>query len=193
MHARILSGLAWWELHHGDLVRAGELTARAEEVAVGLQQPAMLHEVLGLKGAVISTARGDLDELPQASSKAPSRIATDIGDLPGQALAWGNLGIVHHLMGDKGRGFEDSRRRTGLLRPGAAAQRATRSQDPGGDDRLEHGAGPHPAGRRSGAPATLSRETLILHRRCGARSGTLFQVLLEADRRLTGGDPGLSG
>ena len=77
--------------HHADRVR---------ELAVQLDHPTPSREVLALVGA-IAVLGGDVHEALRTGLEALA-LAVETGDLEGQALAHGNIGVARHLLGDAG-------------------------------------------------------------------------------------------
>lgn len=183
--ARVLSGLAWCELVRGDTVRAQAYAERAHGLAEELRRPSLTREVLSLLGG-IHELNGDIGGALRITATALAT-AVGAGDLEGQAIAHGNLGVGHHLLGDAAGStaeyeaalhhYEEARAIG--LRLGRRLQSGNQMANIGqvhirlGDDRKA---------RRS------IHEALTVVRESGGTATLLFCVLAEADRRLVNGD-----
>ena len=98
VRCRIAVGLAWWETRYGDLARAEEHGRRALSLADELHSDRMRWRTHGVLGP-IAAMRDDLDEAERHAT-ASVEIARRLGDMGGEALSIGNLGVVQHLVGD---------------------------------------------------------------------------------------------
>jgi len=96
--ARLEVGLAWWETRHGERALGVEHGRRALALAEELNSDRMrwrAHNVLGAMAAM----GGDLDGA-ERHTRTSVQIAQALGDMVGEAVSIGNLGVVLHLVGD---------------------------------------------------------------------------------------------
>lgn len=183
--ARVLTGLSWTEVTSGDAGTARMYAEQAMRVAVQVRSPTVSREVLSLFGAIAGMI-GDIEAALHYALEALA-VATEAGDLEGQALAHGNIGVAHHLLGDAGGSREEyeaalhhyeessalDRRLGRVLQHGMALANTAQVLV-----RLGQGSEARP----------LLREALGVVRRSGAAAALLFCVLSEADRRLVDGE-----
>ena len=182
---RVLSGLAWNELQTGDPSLAPAHADRARHLAAGLGHPLATREVLALAG-IIAGMSGEIETSIDRYTEG-LETAEAIGDLEGQALARMNLGVAHHLLGDRDEAEPAylaalahydaavtlNRRLGRALQNGMTCANIAQVHVRLGDDA---------AARR------LLREAITLVVRSGGTAALLFCVLAEADRRITIGD-----
>ena len=185
MLARVLNGRSWCELLRGDTVRGQAYAERAHELAEELRIPSITREVLSIFGA-IHELNGDIGGSLRTSATALA-VSIGAGDLEGQAIAHGNLGVGHHLLGDAAGSTEEyeaalhhyEEARAIDVRLGRRLQSGNLTANIGqihirlGDDQMA---------RRS------IHEALTVVRQSGGTATLLFCVLAEADRRLVHGD-----
>ena len=98
VRCRIAVGLAWWETRYGDLAKAEQHGRNALALADELQSDRMRWRTHGVLGP-IAAMRDDLEEA-ERHALASVEIAHRLGDMGGEALSIGNLGVVRHLVGD---------------------------------------------------------------------------------------------
>ena len=98
VRCRIAVGLAWWETRYGDLEKAQQHGRNALALADELHSDRMRWRTHGVLGP-IAAMRDDLDEA-ERHAIASVEIAHRLGDMGGEALSIGNLGVVTHLVGD---------------------------------------------------------------------------------------------
>ena len=95
---QIAVGLAWWETRHGDLDLGQAHALRALVLADELDNDRMRWRAHGVLGAM-AAMRDDFDDAERHVTESVE-IARRLGDLAGEALSVGNLGVVQHLVGD---------------------------------------------------------------------------------------------
>ncbi|MET0580138.1 MAG: AAA family ATPase, partial [Ilumatobacteraceae bacterium] len=98
VRCRIAVGLAWWETRYGDLGKAEQHGRDALALADELHSDRMRWRTHGVLGP-IAAMRDALDEA-ERHAIASVEIAKRLGDMGGEALSIGNLGVVTHLLGD---------------------------------------------------------------------------------------------
>ena len=95
---RIAVGLAWWETRHGDLAKGYVHGLRALALADELDSDRMRWRAHGVLGA-ISGMRDDFAD-SERHMVMTVEIARRVGDVAGEAVSIGNLGVLQHVMGD---------------------------------------------------------------------------------------------
>jgi tetratricopeptide (TPR) repeat protein len=184
--ARVLGGLSVCAIGRGDVHVASAYAERVRQLAEQLRHPLAVRESLALLGAV-AIMRGDIQESLGHAAKALA-LAVEAGDLEGQALAHGNLGVGHHLLGDAAGSRDEydaalhhygaartlEQRLGRRLQSGMSAANMAQVQIRRGDD---------PEAQQ------LLLEALTVVRQSGGAATQLFCVMAEADRRLVNGDP----
>ena len=184
--ARVLAGLSWYAIGHGDIDAANTYAERVRDLAGQLQHP------IAVPGGARPARRdrqlgGDVPASLHHAAEALA-LAVEIGDLEGQALAHSNIGVGRHLLGDAGGSPDEYdaalhhyRRGTALdqrlgrqLQCGMIAANMAQVHIRRGDDAVAR---------------QLLREALTVVRQSGGAATLLFCVLAEADRRLVDGDP----
>ena len=98
VRCRIAVGLAWWETRYGDLAKAEQHGRNALALADELHSDRMRWRTHGVLGP-IAAMRDDLTEA-ERHAIASVEIAQRLGDMGGEAVSIGNLGVVTHLVGD---------------------------------------------------------------------------------------------
>ena len=98
VRCRIAVGLAWWETRYGDLAKAEQHGRNALALADELHSDRMRWRTHGVLGP-IAAIRDDLTEA-ERHAIASVEIAQRLGDMGGEAVSIGNLGVVTHLVGD---------------------------------------------------------------------------------------------
>ena len=145
-----------------------------------------LRELLALLGA-IANLRGDVQASLRHAAEALA-LAVEIGDLEGQALAHGNIGVGRHLLGDAGGSPDDYDAALHHYREARALDQRLGRQLQGG--MIAANMAQVNIRRDEDLVARqLLREALTVVRQSGGAATLLFCVLAEADRRLVGGDP----
>ena len=184
--ARVLAGLSWYAIGHGDVHAANTYAERVRDLAGQLQHPTAVREQLALLGA-IANLRGDVHGSLRHATDALA-LAVELGDLEGQALAHGNIGVGRHLLGDAGGSqdeYDAALHHYGEAR--ALGQRLGRQLQCGMI--AANMAQVHIRRRDDPVARQLLYEAMTAVRQSGGAATLLFCVLAEADRRLVGGDP----
>jgi tetratricopeptide (TPR) repeat protein len=182
---RVVSGLAWSAAIDGDVDQASVLAQRAMALADAMANPASLRRATQTL-AILAQVSGD-SEAALRHARDGLQIALDAGDLDGAALGHGNVGVAHHLLGDRDgtrleyeqavEHYEQAQalnRRLGR-RVGWALTESNLAQ-------VHLRLGDDLAARRHLRDALVEASTV------GSIPTEIFAVLCEADRRLTRGD-----
>lgn len=183
--SRVLAGLGWSAVNRQDDAAAATYAERLQELSRQLQHPAASRRLLSLL-ALLATRAGDVRGSMRHSREALA-VAVASGDLEGQSLAHGNLGVAYHLLGDDSGSHDDymaaldhyERARSIDRRLGRRIQEGMAAANIG---QLNIRLGDDASARR------LIHEALTILREAGGTSSLLFAALAEADRRLTNGD-----
>src|SRR5262249_37909651 len=136
--------------------------------------------------AQVAERRGDLGASVQYA-EASLQIALELGDLDTTALSYGNLGLAHHILGDRSESPASYVRALECYRESQALNRRLGRRAAGGLT-AAHEALLHV---RLGHDRDARRcvvESLTLGRSAGSVFVTMTGAIAEADRRVNGGD-----
>jgi tetratricopeptide (TPR) repeat protein len=185
MLVKVLCSLSWCEVIRGDAQAASTLAERAHELSTELRQP-MAFRLTFAALASVASMNDDISAVLRYSVDAVA-LAAEAGDLEGQALALGNIGVCHHLLADADGSREEYRaaldhyqqaktinQRLGRwLQNGSSVANMAQIHIRLGDDA---------EARR------LIHEAITTVRQSGATATLTFCVLAAADRKLVNGD-----
>jgi tetratricopeptide (TPR) repeat protein len=182
---RVLSRFGRYEVEGGDFDAASAHVERARALAEQLHHPASSRQVL-MQLATIAALSGD----PEASLRynlEALAIAEKMGDIEGQALAHGNIGVGRHLLGDAQGSIEEYRRALDhYQRANALNRQLGRALYEGNN--IANIAQVHVRLGDDDAARERLREAFSMAVRTGSMATLLFCMLVEADRRLMVGE-----
>jgi tetratricopeptide (TPR) repeat protein len=182
---RVVIGLAWWELGHGDLDAAQHHADRALSLAEESGNSAEVIEARDVLEA-IATIRGDFDTAEQ-HTRVTLEMAQRIGDPSLEATAEGRLGVALHLRADGCGSLDDYRAAARHYERELELERTLDDRLGGLRVVLNLAQVRLRLGDTAGAKAAV-REGLAEAAAIGAQRYVAFAMLVEADRRVTDGD-----
>jgi class 3 adenylate cyclase/tetratricopeptide (TPR) repeat protein len=182
---RVVRGLAWWELGHGDLDAAQHHAERALSLAEQSGDSAEVIEARDVLEAV-ATVRGDFDTAEQ-HTLVTLEMAQRIGDPSLEATAHARLGVALHLRADRCGSLDDYRAAARHYERELELERTLDSRLGGLRAVLNLAQVRLRLGDRAGTQAAV-REGLAEAVAIGAQRYVTFAMLVEADRRATDGD-----